>query len=259
MNARSSTKVVIVALGLAIAYTAFFSSPAAERGPGVRRPPSLGELSFLASPLDEPGRIAACCRPCQDGAADRRTVYGDAPALKIDPRSARSPGCAPPAAGMAGEEAFPARDLLPKSLSALPDAKAGRVAAMVERALAEQARMLKARRAEMEEWDRPAQVRFARWFGTLDQNAQLQIYRRLGAVLKINAAYSVRNFRRAVPSRRVPASVRRRRSPPRRPRSSRRHPWSRRRRLPPPRRPRRRRPPPGSRRRRRADRGRHVR
>jgi hypothetical protein len=80
-------------------------------------------------------------------------------------------------------------------------AKGGRVAAMVEEALDDQADLLKAKLTEMEEWDRPAQIHFARWFGTLDQKAQLLIYRRIKAVLRINAVYSAKNFRRAIPSR----------------------------------------------------------
>lgn len=141
------------------------------------------------APSPDPAWAGLASEACDSGHACRKLQE----LAKIDPRYAsqytcESPGDASQAVDLErGQQRFSKRS--------------GRVAAMVEEALQDQVALLEDREAELKRWDTRAQAHFARWFGTTDPRARVRIFRRIEALLKINDAYEVRNFRRAIPSR----------------------------------------------------------
>jgi hypothetical protein len=151
-----------------------------------------------AAPLNNPVSPACCrCGAVHAAGWDTRLDGGTA---KIDPEVAADETCGPPAAAKGFNE-----DLLP-SLSAghdrepAEDAAAGKrisVAALVQTALNDQARLLDVKMAELEHWNGRDRAVFFKWFGTADEEARLTLARRVTLVRKINELYTVRNFRRA--------------------------------------------------------------
>jgi peptidyl-Lys metalloendopeptidase len=117
---------------------------------------------------------------------------------------ARDRTCDAPAASKEdGSELFPPLAEGCRRLStATPVAdKRTSVASLVQVALADQVRMLQAKAAELERWGPRERAVFFKWFGTADDRSRDMIGNRITILLKINELYSVRNFRRAVPSR----------------------------------------------------------
>jgi hypothetical protein len=156
----------------------------------VKNPVLVSALTVIA------GLLGACLpSPVADCPACRAD-------WKIDPGATSCGGCRPPE-GVTADDPVPANELLPACLAAekAGPSQPGRVASMVRQALQDQAALLKARRAELRRWDRTGRARFALWFGTTDEAARARIDERIGVLLQLNEEYSVRNFRRAVPSR----------------------------------------------------------
>lgn len=169
MRFSLALKVRTAILGLAVGYAALLLQSPADSAAGPR-----------------PHALLPCCRKCQEGAGWSR--------------------CGPPEADAEGRIPGFERELLSLQLrkadrKPAPALKGGRVAAMVEQALVDQVALLEEREAELKEWDRPAQARFLRWFGTTDQRARQLIFQRIQVLYKLNDAFTVRNFRRAVRSR----------------------------------------------------------
>ena len=119
------------------------------------------------------------------------------PANKVDPSDGASRTCQVPAniASVPIGKEGTSYETVPKANAA----HRGQVAAMVEQALDDQRALLETKIVELRRWDRRAQANFVTWFGTLDGRARQLILARMTTVLKINEAYRVANFRRALP------------------------------------------------------------
>jgi hypothetical protein len=94
---------------------------------------------------------------------------------------------------------LPSEDIAPEAEPKLNAAgKRVTVSSLIERALVDQRRLLMARKAELERWNRADQAHFATWFGTLHPEARKLVYDRIRVVTLVNKEYSAGNFRRAV-------------------------------------------------------------
>jgi hypothetical protein len=153
----------------------------------------------LAEEFPGPGPDKTCrrCGAAHAGGWDTRP---DAGAAKIDPETAEEETCGPPAATK-GSLMEPFLPLTGRCGSATAgDVAAGKrtsVAALVQTALADQARLLEGKALELGRWDARDRAMFFKWFGTTEEEARAIVARRVAVEQKLNELYSVRNFRRA--------------------------------------------------------------
>jgi hypothetical protein len=192
MRIRGLLQVALLALGLALHGAALVF-----RGCGV---------DGSADATIQQHGAGVCCARCQPAARAARDVdLLDELSCKIDPCMAAGGNCLAPSrcsdSVAVGEPDDGLNPFFPAGPRLKDTAEKGRVAAMVDQALNDQARLLKLRQAQLRRWDSRARAHFAVWFGTTDERAREMIFERAERLLKINDAYAVRNFHRAVPSR----------------------------------------------------------
>jgi hypothetical protein len=145
-----------------------------------------------------------CCqRPGGATARDGRDGFLLANLHKIDPEKAVRRSCEAPSAADGVHDRLPSLALNFSLREADNETVEKRVAvtALVSQALDDQVRMLQAKAGELQRWGPNERAAFRKWFGTTDEEARAMIRKRLGILLKVNELYSVRNFRRASPSR----------------------------------------------------------
>jgi len=71
----------------------------------------------------------------------------------------------------------------------------------VKQALADQRKMLKARKAELKRWNKDDQKKFKTYFGTTDEGARKQMLDRIDKELALNKKVKPENFKRASPEK----------------------------------------------------------
>lgn len=69
----------------------------------------------------------------------------------------------------------------------------------LQSALDEQAKMLKAKKAELERWNDADKEKFKKWFGTTDEEARKKIQKRIDDMIALNKETTPANFKKADP------------------------------------------------------------
>lgn len=69
----------------------------------------------------------------------------------------------------------------------------------IQKALKEQAKMLKAKKAELEKWDDDAKKKFEKWFGKSDDESKKKIQTMIEKIIELNKKTTMTNLKKAEP------------------------------------------------------------